>query len=75
MHKNVEETNKYLFLGYVLFQAISGLYPPDLDENRVTIRSRRASGYIVKVPVQNYQIGRAHVRTPVTEKSRMPSSA
>ena len=22
-----------------------------------------------------YQIGRAHVRTPVTEKSRMPSSA
>ena len=39
----------------MFFQAISGLYPPDLDENRVTIRSRRASGYVVKVPVQNYR--------------------
>ena len=38
-----------------IFQALSGLNPPDLDEIRVTIRTRPASGYVVKVPVQNYE--------------------
>ena len=36
-----------------------------------------ASGlmYMVEFVADKTQIGRAHVRTPVTEKSRMPSSA
>ena len=33
------------------------------------------AGYELTDSVDDLKIGRAHVRTPVTEKSRMPSSA
>ena len=45
--------------------------------NRTIIKCRkcpRLTKFIKKVSTEK-KIGRAHVRTPVTEKSRMPSSA
>ena len=42
------------------------------------VKASKRALVVVDLPFGSYQsdeIGRAHVRTPVTEKSRMPSSA
>ena len=43
----------------------------------IPIRNRKKTLQVTIDEMRNFafEIGRAHVRTPVTEKSRMPSSA
>ena len=50
---------------------VSDLADRCMPESRESTRAHRGQGHTI----DTHKIGRAHVRTPVTEKSRMPSSA
>ena len=47
----------------------------DMEWGRQSIGSKKGGKGIFFIGEESEEIGRAHVRTPVTEKSRMPSSA
>ena len=50
-------------------------YGVDTPESRTRDLEEKKYGLMAKQFVLDHQIGRAHVRTPVTRGSRMPSSA
>ena len=52
------------------------VYPvAEIAKATKTLNDQISSGYSVLGEVDHPEIGRAHVRTPVTSQSRMPSSA
>ena len=63
------------FIGFICNYKKSSRYVEVEKLNELLKLDKKKSNFVAVLVKPDEKIGRAHVRTPVTEKTRMPSSA
>ena len=69
---------KFIFLSIMIFVPLNAFAVCNVDttfDATVSVDIPKPKGFFSGTPKPSPEIGRAHVRTPVTSQSRMPSSA